>query len=347
MARETVKLLKEKMNKFFTIITAILILCGMVLSILSLTDLCNFGGCTDAHQYRFFGFSIPLLGIIYFGLMIILFILSLRFSMANFILILLIAGGAGGELTMLHLQKDVIQAWCPLCVGIAIAVYLLLIIKTFEFLLLRRRSPSMKEQNFIPKFLMIILAIITGFIVSFSGISKPEAATQSNFTLGKQTSNLEIYVFSDWICPICFKAEPSIEAAYRQLENRAKFIFVDKVIHPEAMNFVPYHLSFLIHEKQKYMPLRKALLDLARKNANPTEEQVQAAIAPLKVHYRQLSFMEVTQIMNQFQAFAAEFQVTATPTMVILNRTNGKARKLVGSAELTPENIMRNVNAVE
>ena len=156
-----------------------------------------------------------------------------------------------------------------------------------------------------------------------------------------------MYIFSDWLCPICVKVEPDIEKTLPQLEKLAKIFFIDKPVHPESMNFVPYHLSFLVNEKTKYIQLRKALFDLAKRNRNPSLQDVQGAIAPLGVTYKQLSFMDVSQAMAQAQALATEYKVTGTPTIVVVNSGNKKSKTLVGGREITAENLLKAVKSVE
>lgn len=328
--------------------SGILTLVGMVLALLSATDLCNFGGCTTAHEYRFFGIHLAAVGTTYFGLVAATMLVSLRLPAAEQLIAPLLAGGAGAELMMLHLQKNVIQAWCPLCVGIAIVVFLLCILQTSRFLLDPRRLSPMNRRPFLSKLLIIAVALLSGFFVSLAGISKPEAAaTPMDTGLGKQASKVEVYVFSDWLCPICVRIEPAIEAALPTLEKRARVYFVDKVIHQEAMNFVPYHLSFQVHEKAKYLQLRKALFGLAKKTRNPSVDDVKAAIAPLGVTYKQLSFMDVTQMMNRSQALATQFKVNATPVVVVTNSATRKVKTLVGGSEITQDNLLKAIKSLE
>jgi protein-disulfide isomerase len=196
--------------------------------------------------------------------------------------------------------------------------------------------------------LSIIAVALISFIVTFSGIAKPDAsASQLNMSVGNQQSLLGIYVFSDWLCPVCVKVEGVIESVYPTLSRKAKITFVDKIIHPEAANFVPYHLSFAAHEKDKYIQLRKALFTVARKTPNPSYDDIMAAIAPQKIAYKQLSFMDVTQQMTSFQKLSEQFRVTSTPTMVIRNSKTNKIRVLVGSTEITPELIIKAIKDVE
>jgi protein-disulfide isomerase len=185
-------------------------------------------------------------------------------------------------------------------------------------------------------------------MVTFSGIAKPDAAaSQLNLSLGNQQSKVEIYLFSDWLCPVCVKVEGVIEPLYPTLANKAKLFFVDKIIHPEATNFVPYHLSFAAYEKDKYPQLRKALFAVGQKTKNPTNDDIMAAIAAQKITYKQLSFLDVTQQMGNSVKLAEQFRVTSTPTMIIRNSKTGTMKVLVGSGEITTALILKGIKDVE
>jgi len=326
--------------------SSLLILAGVILAILSWTDLCSFGGCTEAHEYRFYGLSLPLVGTIYFSALGLLLLLSCRWPRSAPLFHLTLAAGAGAELVMIHLQHNVIQAWCLLCVGIAFVVYLLCISGIFAALQESRRLSTMNKRQFLSKTVLLLLFAAAGFLVSFAGISKPEAA-ELETSLGKQNSRIEVLVFSDWLCPVCVKVEPALETALPQLEKKAKISFIDKPVHKESMNFVPYHLSFLVNEKAKYLQLRKALFELAKTSKNPSLEDVKRVVAPLGVTYKQLSFMDVSQMMAKSQALANEHKVGGTPTIVILNSSSKKSKTLVGSRDITAENLLKAVKSLE
>lgn len=327
---------------------SILTICGLILAALSATDLCNFGGCTTVHQYRFFNLSIPLIGFSYFGLLAAAILLATFMEKAGILITVLLGGGAGAEIAMIYLQKYAIQAWCPLCLGIAAVVYLLCLTRIIITLPESRRLFTMNRRLFFTKSLVIAAAAVIGFLVSIAGISRPEAATtQLDAALGKQGSKLEVYVFSDWLCPSCIKIEPAIEAVMPELEKKAKIYFIDKPIHQESMNFVPYHLSFLTYEKAKYMSIRKTLFALAKKNRNPSLEDIKGAVAPLGITYKQLSFMEVSQYMGTAQGLSTRFKVNATPTIVVTNNSSKKTRTLVGGAEITRENLLKALKSIE
>ena len=320
---------------------------GIVLSIISGTDLCNFGGCTEAHQYRLYGLSFPVMGILFFTLSGLLILLAnrLRFSGPAFNLFL--AGACGAEINMILLQKNVIKAWCPVCLGIAAVIYVLSLGQIVRDFILNKEKRYMKFKS-ISKQALILATALIGFTIAFTGMTKQDAvAGQLNVSLGKQDSKLEVYLFSDWLCPVCVKVEGVIESIYPALSKKSRILFVDKIIHPEAANFVPYHLSFAAHEKAKYLQLRKALFTIAQKTKNPSSDDIKTAITPLKVEYKQLSFLEVTQQMSEFQKLGDKLKITSTPTMVIRNATTNKIRILVGSSEITSELIVKAITDVE
>ena len=325
----------------------ILLTIGLVLSIISATDLCNFGGCTETHQYRLMGLSFPAVGVTFFTLAGVLTALSTRFSAAALLSNLLLAGAGGAEINMILLQKNVIKAWCPVCLAIAALIYLLIVTDLVRYFINRKEKICMYQKSAFKPLSIVVVALFS-FIVTFSGIAKPDAAaSQLNLSLGNQQSKVEIYLFSDWLCPVCIKVESVIEPLYPTLSNKTKMFFVDKIIHPEATNFVPYHLSFAAYEKDKYPQLRKALFTVAQKTKNPTNDDIMAAVAPQKIAYKQLSFLDVTQQMGNSIKLAEQFRVNSTPTLIIRNSKTNKMKVLVGSGEITSAQILKGIKDLE
>lgn len=196
--------------------------------------------------------------------------------------------------------------------------------------------------------LLLLVTAMVAFTLTFVGISQDESsAEQLNLYMGKQDSKLEVYFFSDWLCPFCSRAEGALENVYPTLSQKARILFVDKIIHQEALNFVPYDLSFATYEKPKYLQLRKTLFSVAQKTKNPSYDDIKAAIAPLHVTYRQLSFLEVTQQMATFKKLAEQFKVISTPTLVIRNSSTNKMQTLLGNAQITPAIILKTVKELE
>src|SRR5512144_1736955 len=111
------------MDKRYRLFLLILIACGVAISVITATDLCTFGACTEVHKYLLFGISFTPIGIAFFIFAGTFVILINRFPAASLFFNLLLAGAAGAEVNMILLQKNVIGAWCPLCLAAAVIVY--------------------------------------------------------------------------------------------------------------------------------------------------------------------------------------------------------------------------------
>jgi hypothetical protein len=334
------------MGNKYRIFVFVLLAAGFALSILSGTNICNFGGCSENHLYRLHGLPFTAVGIAFFTAAGLLAVVGNRVPLALFLFDLLLAGAAGAEISMILHQKNVVQAWCPFCLGIAAIVYLLSASQLVRYVTSCKEGFQMNLTS-IGKPLMVCVTALLGFFLTVSGIAKPAAAEgQLNLYQGKQNSKLEVYLFSDWLCPYCASVEEAVDSVYPAMSGKAKILFVDKIIHQDAMNFVPYHLSFAAYEKPKYIQLRKALFAVAKKTHNPTYDDIKAATEPLKVTYRQLNFLEVTQQMASAQKLAEQFKVTQTPTMVIRNAKTHKMRTLVGG-DINRDLIMKILKELE
>jgi protein-disulfide isomerase len=325
----------------------VLIVFGLVIAVITATNLCTFGACTEVHKYLLFGISFTPIGIAFFILAGLFVSLINRFPGAQLLFNLLLAGAGGAEINMILLQKNVIGAWCPLCLAAAVIVYILALSQLGSYFYSLKEESQMNLKTFGKPLLLCVTALV-GFTLTFSGIAKEEAsAGQLNLYMGKQDSKLEVYFFSDWLCPFCAGVDAVMETVYPSLSQKARILFVNKIIHQEALNFVPYDLSFAVNEKAKYMQLRKALFSVAQKTKNPSYDDIKAAITPLHVTYKQLSFLEVTQQMANSQKLAEQYRIVSTPSLVIRNAKTNKMRTLVGNNQITQANILKTVKELE
>ena len=123
--------------------------------------------------------------------------------------------------------------------------------------------------------------------------------------------------------------------------------FVDMPIHPESANYSPYNIQFMLHQKEKYIPLRQALSRLSQTSKSPTPEQVQTAVAPLGVNVTTLNFMEVLNGVKQFETIYKNFKVAGTPSVVVDNTKTKKRKLLTGINEISRDKIKAAITEVE
>ncbi|HZW35727.1 MAG TPA: thioredoxin domain-containing protein [Candidatus Deferrimicrobiaceae bacterium] len=322
---------------------------AFLLSVSLAVGLCT-EACKATYNWTIFRMKFPYLGIGFFAFCLLLFYFR-GHDPLRFLFHVAIAGAWGAEITFIYAQHSLIKRWCPLCLAVAFCVYAVGIALAAGWIarVRKRVEPGRGEMmRHLTKGVVLAAALFAGAYVSFLGLGNPESSHAATLSaaLGKQDSDVEVYVFTDWFCPACRQAEPEMEKAYPNIMKRAKLLFIDDPIHPESMNFIPYNLSFLVREKGKYLEIRKALLALAERTKEPTPEDVQKAVAKLGVAYRPLNYSDVNAGIQYFQSMAKAFRVEGTPSIVVYNRKTKSYKLLTGVRDLSAPNILMAVSGV-
>ncbi|MBA2368669.1 MAG: thioredoxin domain-containing protein [Candidatus Protochlamydia sp.] len=172
-----------------------------------------------------------------------------------------------------------------------------------------------------------------------------EESIESNLVLGNPKSRIKIYVISDWFCTSCKKIEPRINEIYNDLKNKAAFYFIDYPLHRDSANFTPYHLAFLMGEKNHYLRARDALLELSKGTTNPTDENISELAHKNQLRFTPLSYEKIRKGSDYFEEVRRHYKVAATPTIVVVNAENDNFETLTGS-EIDKGNIEEAVRSV-
>jgi hypothetical protein len=322
---------------------------AFLLSVSPAVGLCT-EACKATYNWTIFRMKFPYLGIGFFAVCLLLFYFR-RHDPLRFLFHVAIAGACGAEITFLYAQHSLIKRWCPMCLAVAFCVYAVGIALASGNIARegQRIEPGRGERmRQLTKGVVLAAALFAGAYVSFLGLGNPESSHAATLSaaLGKLDSDIEVYVFTDWFCPACRQAEPEMEKTYPNIMKRARLQFIDDPIHPESMNFIPYNLAFLVREKGKYLEIRKALLDLALRTKEPTQEDVQKAVAKLGVVYRPLNYSDVNAGVQYFLSVVKAFGVEGTPSMVVYNRKTNTRKLLSGVKDLSAPNILMAVSGV-
>jgi hypothetical protein len=318
---------------------------GIILAVMSALNICS-SACSEASRYSLFGQDFGWFGVVYFSALLGGLSVQHRFVWAGRIVILLIGAASGAEMRFIWLQKFVIGRWCPLCLSIAATVYTMttvVLLNKWRIVQIRRE----KMKTYVRDFLVIMVTVVLGFAGAVLGAKKEASAAEMNLFLGKPDSSTVVYFVSDWFCPACRRSEPAIEQVYARVAEIAKIGFVDVPVHPETSNFTPYNLQFLMFEKAKYIQLRKALSELAKRTKTPSAEDVQKAIAPYGGKLHPMNYADIAYGMNWNENIFETFEIRATPTVVVSNTKTGKHVNLVGENEISYQAITRAIAAVE
>lgn len=319
-------------------------LAGLALSTVSLLKICS--SCSATAQYRVFGMDFGWFGIIFFVVLAVVIVLRKYFTWAAWLASLMIFSSAGAEARFIWIQKYEIGQWCPICLSLAAAVFIACIgIAWYILQNYTAKGASMKSKLVYVVF--ITICFLFGLGGAIVGVKKEADAAELDLFLGKTSSQTTVYFISDWFCPICRKIEPAIEKMYPELAKSVRISFVDLPIHKETLNFTPYNLQFISFEKAKYISLRKALTELSLKTKNPTETQVQTAVAPLGVKLRQVNYADTLYGMQANLTVYRGYGVNATPSVVVTNSKTQKSKVLVGDNQISEAGIKTAIAEVE
>jgi hypothetical protein len=302
--------------------------------------------CSETAKYTVFGLDFGWFGSGFFCLLLLMLSLRRRNPAIGVFLISGIFAAAGAEIRLIWIQKYDIGSWCPVCLCIAAVVATAAFVLFYELRTNRTTFGGPMKKKII-QFTVILVAILIGLGGALVGVQKEAGAAELDIYLGKRKSETTVYFVSDWFCPVCRKIEPDIEKMYPELMATARIAFVDMPIHPESANITPYHIQFMIYEKDKYISLRHVLDEVSHTNKNPTQDQVQTAVASLGVTLRPPNFMEILNCVKQFETIYRAFKVTATPTVVIDNTRTKKRKLLIGANEITRNAIKTAIADVE
>jgi uncharacterized membrane protein len=325
-----------------------------ILSVLSWLGICS-DGCEETHLYRFFGIPLSPLGVGFFTLCGIAFLTRNRFRFSGFLIPLLLSGALGSEFVLVWMQKFVIGKWCPLCLGVALSVGTACVLIALERLpgvaiRIRGGERNLEMKRLAGKTALILFAFLAGMGMTAMGLKNPDAIAAGlpvkSLAFGDMESRVEVYIVTDWFCPACRVAEPEILKGARIAMRQAKVFFVAYPIHPETFNYIPFDLSFIVREKEKYLRIREAIGTLARKTKEPTPEDVQAAVSPLGVKYVPLNYVDVMAGMQYFNNLVKKFKVPGTPSVVVLDTRTGRTKTLSGSSDITSDSILKTVAEV-
>ena len=343
--------MQKKSSWIFNGVTSLYIL-GFILTLVSWLRICT-EECGPTHEYHLFGFPFEFYGFLSFPALLICHLLSKKHEALATVENWMVALAVGLEINFILVQKYEIKTWCPVCLLIASTLFTVALLKILQSYLTSNdhvyQDKGRKYMSGIRKAATSISFAALGFVAALTGVAKEEPlmaiqkSIKDHIVLGNLESPVEVYLFTDWQCPACRALEPTIEAISSGIMEKARLAFVDTVVHTDTLNFVPYNLSFLLNEKVKYFKLRKILTQISTQTGSPTDAQVEAAIKKIGATYHQPQYSDIAAIVDANKQLLKDYDIDATPTMIIVNRSDKKSKKLSGS-EINEKNVMDNIN---
>ncbi len=341
---------KEPFFRWSFWIVGLSLVAGLILSILSWLELCV-EHCSVNRDYLLFGLPFAIAGMLFFSVLTILHILSKSYLFLSKLVGWSVAAALGSEIMFIAVQKYQIGHWCPVCLSIAATVAVINLVFFADYLrnlIIQRHNPG-DAMNRIKQGLPSLSFIFLGFLLAFLGISKPDSAQaeindmKERLAFGKKNSAVVVYVITDWFCPACKKIEPEFEKLYPEIASKATIYFVDYPIHKKSLNFTPYNLAFLIHNKSQYFKARHALADLTTKTETPTDNDIIKEANRYRIAFNELTFLDVKNGIDFFDKISEKYNLQATPTIIITNTHKNLTTKFEGSDEFNPEKILKTI----
>jgi len=323
-------------------------------SILSALGICS-SACTDAEKYRILGFHFATIGIPFF---LTLFATSVgrnsRYWEIRCPYDGLLFGIAGAEWFFINLQRFLIGHYCPLCMTVAVSVYVAVALRLAELVTMRKRTVSKtRTRQMVASFVrgsVVFSSLFIGLITALAATHVPAPQLVSSITqdiwLGKTDSPIEVLFVSDWFCPYCRKAEPVVEKMLPVVEKVARCSFVDDPIHDASYEFMPYNMSLLLKQKDQYMEGRKVLLELAEKTRKPDEATVLAAFQKRGIKFSYADKAKLKELARTEGGFLRAHKVTMTPTIIVRNHQTGQHRVLVGLENMQEATVLAAVQSL-
>ena len=339
---------KKHVGNYSTIgiLTWFCIVIALIGSVLSALGICTGSACSDAHSYRLFGLPFATIGIPMFMMLVAARLFSHWLMFTTELGDSIIFGSAGAEIWFLYVQKYQIGHWCPICVVIACAVFILVLVRISEITFSRKES-YMKWYRKALREILPLTVFLIGLSIAMVGVQKADAETGlTGVWLGNKKTDVEIYYVSDWYCSYCRKAEPTIEQMLPDVSKIARYTFIDYPVHKESFEFVPYNLSLLMNEQKRYIEARHALLEVAAKTRNPNEAQIRAALSKRGINLKMADFGTVMRTSNEVVNFLKSSGVNLTPSVVIRNVKTGEKRILAGTDQIQKPIILATVKSL-
>lgn len=325
------------------LITTAAIFLGMVLSIISWTQVCT-KACGEVHTYRFFGMPVELFGTLFFTSVGILHLLSKRYTTLSYVVLWVFMGGLGAESMLMIIQKYEIGYWCLICLSITFAIVIGLGGSLINYKKWLYKQIQQGYKRAVTK--RIAIGLITlpffclGFIITFLGVAKPEDMHIYNPpSFGNNHTGVSIYFFTDWFCPSCKKIEENMHKLYPEIIKKASLTFVDRPIHTESKNFIPYNLSFMHRNQDKYFEIRHLLHELASEDSSPSLADVQKAVAPLGITYEQIDYADIENAMSYYEQLSKTYNVDRTPMLIIVSHE--QVTRLSGGQQISNADILK------
>lgn len=195
-------------------------------------------------------------------------------------------------------------------------------------------------MGFVRSLFWILAAILLPAVGLLSASEKGE--DPQSYRIGNPNSNTEVFIFTNWHCHHCQELEPSLQKFLPKILENSQVTFVDLTFEGSE-NFAKFNLAYLLNNKNDYLKIRPILDRLTHDNPDATPDAIAAELKKNQIDVVPLNDTTFAQLRQNYGKLMHQFDVTKTPTLVIVNRTT-QAKKKLGGEQITEKNVMEAIN---
>lgn len=328
---------------------------AFLLSIVSWLDICSLQ-CSTTKNFRLLGLPFAFIGMAFFPILLLIHFLSVKIPLLLPLVPLAIAASVGSEVMFILIQKWQIGHWCPVCLSIAACVIFAACIYLVGYV--RQVLITIKNHNkglFMQKIKQGILTLscsVIGFLIALFGVTQVDLAQaevndiKGQIALGTLNKPIEVYIITDWFCSSCRKIEPLWEKLYPKISSDATIYFIDFPLHRKSLNYSPYNLAFLMHNKSEYFKARDMLSKLSLTKDNPKNEEVEQAAKNAGLSFQELPYIDIRAGMEFFDSIDKQYHIRATPTVIVVRPSKKAIIKLEGDNNISETRVITTIKQI-
>lgn len=334
---------------------ALALFLAFMLSIVSWLDICSLQ-CSTTKNFRLLGLPFAFIGMAFFPVLILIHFLSTKIPLLLPLVPLAIAGSVGSEVMFILIQKWQIGHWCPVCLGIAACVVFAACIYLASYIgqlivVIKNHNKELIMQKIKHGILALSCSFI-GFLIALCGVTQVDLAQaevndiKGQIALGTPGKPVEIYIVTDWFCSSCRKIEPLWEKLYPKISSDATIYFIDFPLHRKSLNYSPYNLAFLMHNKSEYFKARNMLSKLTLTKDNPKNEDIEQAAKNAGLSFQELPYIDIRAGMEFFDSIDKQYHIRATPSVIIVRPNRKAIIKLEGDNNISEVKVVTTIKQI-
>lgn len=176
-------------------------------------------------------------------------------------------------------------------------------------------------------------------LCTLSATVEEENSFEKKISFGNTSSNIHLYLFTDWLCGACQKSDSAVQAILKKHLSDTQITYVDIVSHPQSLPFIGFNLSFMLNNKSDYPKIRTSLMQFASDTPLPTSSKIEDFIKNEGFTYKKLDESTLAQGKKLFESLLTKYSVDRTPTLVVADTKTNQSKKLVGVKAITETSL--------